>query len=240
MRVAAWVTLGLAILFALAPFVADPFAGFESDMLPIPQDNAPIIPAGYAFSIWGVIYLWLLVSGIFGVVKRAEDPDWHRARVPLIPSLAVGAAWLFIANVSVLWATITIWIMLIFALAALYVTPSTDRLLIRGPVGLYAGWLSAASFVSLGVWLAGNFYVTDEVNWALILLPSATVLATLVMIIKPRVPEYGLAVTWAFAAIAIKNFAELDLWSVAFLATACATGMALITIRAYRLRRMIL
>ena len=234
MKIAAWLTAILAVTFAGAPFVSDPFTGFASDMLPIPQDNAPIIPAGYAFSIWGIIYLGLVASGIFGILRHAGDPVWHRARLALIPSLAIGTAWLFIANTSVLWATVTIWIMLLTALMTLYLTPMRDRIWLRAPAGLYAGWLSAASFVSLAVWLAGNFYLYEELTWALILIPCATVLASLVLLTTRRAPEYGIAVTWALIAIAVKNFSELDIASVACLASGCAVWMAFLTLRAYR------
>ncbi|MCH2075474.1 MAG: hypothetical protein MK180_01135 [Rhodobacteraceae bacterium] len=234
MKIASWLTAILAVTFAGAPFVADPFTGFASDMLPIPQDNAPIIPAGYAFSIWGIIYLGLVISGLYGAFRHAEDPEWHRARLVLIPSLAIGTAWLFIANASVTWATVTIWLMLVTALAALYLSPLQNRIWLRAPVGLYAGWLSAASFVSLAVWLAGNFYLYEELGWALILIPCATALATLVMLTTRRAPEYGVAVTWALIGIAVKNFGELSIPNVGYLAAGCAALMALLTLRAYR------
>ena len=49
-------------------------------------------PAGYAFSIWGVIYLALVAGAVFGLIRRAEHAGWDAARWPLIASLAVGAA----------------------------------------------------------------------------------------------------------------------------------------------------
>ncbi|MEO1705503.1 MAG: hypothetical protein AAFR50_09245, partial [Pseudomonadota bacterium] len=128
MKAAAWLTAFLAITFAGSPLVTSPFTGFRADQLPIPQVDPPIQPAGYAFSIWGVIYLWLIASCIFGALKRADDPGWQATRPWLIVSLAVGTFWLGIANTSVLWATITIWIMLVTALGALLSSPATDRL----------------------------------------------------------------------------------------------------------------
>ena len=48
-----------ALAFALSPLLSSGFNGFAPDQFPIPQDNPPVQPAGYAFAIWGLIYLWL-------------------------------------------------------------------------------------------------------------------------------------------------------------------------------------
>ena len=71
MKAAAWLTALLAITFAGSPLVTSPFTGFRADQLPIPQVAPPLQPAGYAFSIWGVIYLWLIASCIFGALVYA-------------------------------------------------------------------------------------------------------------------------------------------------------------------------
>ncbi|MFW5825458.1 MAG: hypothetical protein ACOCVV_10895, partial [Marinobacter sp.] len=80
-------------------------------------------PAGYAFGIWGLIYVWLLVSAGVGLFLRAKDEAWEPARLPLILSLAPGAAWIGVAQVSPLWASLLLWWMLAMALWALARTP---------------------------------------------------------------------------------------------------------------------
>lgn len=228
----AWVTAILAITFAGAPFVTSPFTGFRPDQLPVPQVDPPIQPAGYAFSIWGVIYLWLIVSALYGAVQRGTDSAWNRTRPWLIVSLAVGTVWLAIANASVLWATVTIWMMLLTALAALFASPAKDRLLLRAPVALYAGWLSAASFVALAAILAGNGVLTGAYTWALILIPAALILAASVQITSRNTPEYGIAVAWALMAITIKN--GTDLVVIAAVAGAAALIMLALAYRSAR------
>lgn len=114
---------GLTLLFTLtfvgSPFVTSPFAGFSEDQLPIPQIDPPIQPAGYAFSIWGLIYGWLLVSAIFGVWNRLDDAGWAAMRRPLALSLALGTPWLWVAGQSPIAATILIFAMALPAIAAL-------------------------------------------------------------------------------------------------------------------------
>ena len=118
-RTIAVLTFLAAIAFAGSPFLSSGFNGFSANQFPNPQTDAPIQPAGYAFSIWGLIYLWLIAGTGFGAFARARSDDWQAARLPLLISLAVGSFWIAVAQVSVIWATVMIWVMLIAALAAL-------------------------------------------------------------------------------------------------------------------------
>ncbi|PRY80308.1 TspO/MBR family protein [Yoonia maritima] len=196
-------TLILTLTFVGSPFLTSPFSGFTADQLPIPQIKPPIQPAGYAFAIWGVIYVWLVVSAAYGLWKHKDDPRWDRARAPLIVSLAVGTPWLAIANTSAIWATILIFVMMITAIMALLRTPN-DRWTFQAPIGLYAGWLTAASFVSLGSTAAGYGILTDQLGWAYIGIICALIV-TLTTMRHSRRPAYGLAVVWALVGIVVAN-----------------------------------
>ena len=220
-RLMAILTLVLTLAFALAPLWSD-FAGFAASELPNGVEDPPVQPAGYAFAIWGVIYLWLIASAIYGVIFARTDAAWHRARWPLAVSLAIGVPWLWIAAQSPLWATVTIWAMLVFALVALGRTPTSDRRWFRGPVALYAGWLTAASFVSLGVLLGGYEVILGNYGWAFPAILGALVLSTLVYWRTPC-PVYLSAVIWALVGICAAN------WMETFLVTATAlAGIAVL------------
>jgi hypothetical protein len=144
-RMKAILIAAAALAFASAPFWTDGFGGFDPNRYPDPQIDPPVQPAGYAFAIWGPIYLWLLAHAGFGLFARDEDGPWDRTRWPLFLSLAIGASWISVAQRSPILATILIWIMLAGALMALMRTPARDRWLLAGPLGLYAGWLTAAT-----------------------------------------------------------------------------------------------
>ncbi|SDE05284.1 hypothetical protein [Limimaricola pyoseonensis] len=204
-RLLAWAVLALSVAFALAPLVTSPFTGFTADQLPLPQIDPPVQPAGWAFSIWGLIYLWLIASAGYGAWKRADAPDWHRARWPLLLALGVGVPWLSIANASAVWATITIFVMAAGAIGAFLLAPGRDVWWFRVPVGIFAGWLSAASFVSLGSTAAGYGLVMNQTGWAVVCVLMATLLALLVQSRRPRAASYGLTVGWALFAIFVAN-----------------------------------
>jgi hypothetical protein len=195
----------LCLSFAGSTLVVPDFGGFDADQFPVPQHNPPVQPAGYAFAIWGLIYLWLLVGMGYGLWQRRDDANWQAMRAPLCVSLAVGTIWLPVAALSPIWATILIWAMLIPALTALFRAPRHDRGWAMAPVGLYAGWLSAASCVALGLVAAGYGYTT-ETSAAFIFVFAALVIASAVQSQLQRAPSYGIAVIWALVAIVVANY----------------------------------
>ena len=221
----------LAVLFALSPFVASDFGGFDPNQFPIPQIDPPVQPEGYAFAIWGVIYLWLIVGMGFGLWKRRDDALWHPMRTALVPSLAVGTIWLAVALKSPVWAAVLIWFMLISALIALFRSPIQDRWFAALPLGLYAGWLSAASCVSLGLLAAGYGYL-DETTAALAALFLALVLTSAIQSRLGRAPSYGIGVIWALVAVVVHNVGANS--TVAALATGGALALIMPTFKAWR------
>lgn len=210
-------TLIFTATFVVSPALTSPFSGFRADQLPIPQINPPVQPEGYAFAIWGLIYGWLIVSAVFGIAKRKTNPAWDRARLPLIISLAVGTPWLAIANASAIWATILIFVMAAGAVVALLRAPQTDIWWFKVPIGIYAGWLTAASFVSLGSTSAGYGILTDQLGWAYIGIIGALIVA-LPVLLRSNAPAYGLTVIWALLAIIVAN--GVQVWTVSALAGA--------------------
>lgn len=203
-RALAVLTLLAAVAFAGSPFLSTGFNGFTADQFPVPQTNPPIQPAGYAFSIWGLIYLWLIAGTGFGAFSRAQSKDWQAARPPLLISLVVGSFWIAVAQVSVIWATVMIWVMLVTALAALVRAGTGDRWLQREAIGAYAGWLTAASCVSVGLMLAG-YGVTSQPVATYIGLGLALVIAAAMQRARPDSLVYPGAVIWALVGVIMAN-----------------------------------
>ena len=205
-RALAILTSTAALAFALGPFITA-FDGFDPNAYPVPQDSPPGQPAGYAFAIWGPIYLWLLASTGIGLLARADDSDWAPSRAPLLISLTIGAIWLPVAEQSPVWATILIWGMLVSALIALRRAPSKDRWLLQAPIGLYAGWLTAASCVSIALLGAGYDIVFGQTVWAAIAIAIALAITITTLRLRLVTPTYAIAVIWALLAIVSQNLA---------------------------------
>jgi hypothetical protein len=219
--------------FGVAPFVTPPFTGYDPAMFPVYIVRPSIQPAGYAFSIWSVIYLWLIAHAIFGFWKRAADPAWEKVRLPLTVALVVGTAWLWIAGQSAIWGTVTIWIMAGAAiLAFLRADPEVDRWMLSAPTAIFAGWLSAASAVSTGVLIAGYGWLSDTGS-AAAMLALVLAIAVTVQMRRPHMPVYGLTVIWALIGVIVAN-AGANL-TVAVLA---ASGIAVLVVTLFAARRV--
>ena len=224
MNLKPWLVLLAAVAFFVAPFVSPPFTGYEPGMFPVVIDRPYIQPAGYAFSIWGLIYTWLAIHAVFGLVKRADDPAWDATRLPLAGSALMGAVWLAIAGVAPLTATVVIWLMLGLALVALMrADPARDRWLLVAPIAIYAGWLTAAAAVSLGVVLAGYGWLSNLAS-AIAMLALVLAIAVTVQMRKRGVLEYGATVIWALVGVIAANWGDARM--VAYVACAGIVVMA--------------
>jgi hypothetical protein len=194
--------------FGAAPLITPHFTGYDPAGFPVLITRPAIQPAGYAFAIWGVIYLWLALHAAFGLWRRPDRPAWDKVRLPLSLSVALGAVWLAIAGASPIWATAVILIMAISALIAfLRADAGVDRWLLSAPLAIYAGWLSAAAAVSLGVVLAGYGWLSDTATAALMLAATLTTTVT-IQLRQPKMPVYGLTVIWALVGIIAANWSD--------------------------------
>lgn len=203
-RLRAVLFLAGAVAFAASPLVTGGFAGYGPGAFPVPQIDPPVQPAGWAFAIWGPIYAGLLAHALWGLVRRADAAAWDAPRAALIASLVLGAAWIPTARMNAGLATAMIWAMLALALLALARGAALPALA-RIPLGVYAGWLTAASWVSVGLGLAG-WGLTGPQAAALAVLPLATAFAAAVQLRVCRfAPEYGATVIWALAGIVAAN-----------------------------------
>ena len=224
MNIKPLLVLAAAVAFAVAPLISPPFTGYAPDMFPVVIDRPYIQPAGYAFSIWGLIYTWLAVHAVFGLVKRADDAAWDSTRLPLAGSAAMGAVWLGIAGIAPVTATVVIWVMLGLALLAfMRADPARDRWLLVAPIAIYAGWLTAAAAVSLGVIVAGYGWLSNAAS-ACAMLALVLAVAVTVQMRKRGVLEFGATVIWALVGVIAVNWDEAQ--TVAYVACAGIAVMA--------------
>jgi hypothetical protein len=222
-----------ALLLAILAMVAAPaltpaFTGYDPGTFPVRIDRPAIQPAGYAFSIWGLIYLWLLAHAAFGLLKRRNDPTFLRPALPLLVSGLLGSVWLAIASSTPLLATFVILVMGGLALLAyLRADQTQDRWLLAAPLAIYAGWLTAACGVSVGVILAG-YGVLSNTGSALVMLAVVIGVALVVQARRPAMPVYGATVVWAAIGVIVANWADTQ--TVALTAAAGAVILALWTL----------
>lgn len=129
----------------------------------------PLTPAGYTFSIWGLIELVSLGLAIFLVLRRKRtDADLvERLATPLLVVFIGFSAWILAAELEPVWSTLVIIVVMFAALVwALRIAltarsriagwPTLGRGLLWWTLGLYTGWLSVAMWLNLTTAFAGS------------------------------------------------------------------------------------
>lgn len=177
------------------------------------SDKYPTVltPAGYAFSIWSLIYLGLIAFSIYQMLP-AHLGRLRRIRSLYILSCVFNCAWIYIWHhdqiALSLVAILLLWGTLLVIAANLRVHRSTaDTWLMQGTFGIYFGWVTAASVVNFLVLLA--FLNIDQGTGTMQLVGAALILvaALAAVIVRLKLANffYPLAIAWALTAIAVKQ-----------------------------------
>jgi hypothetical protein len=172
-----------------------------------------ITPAGYAFSIWGFIYLLLMMLTAFQWIRRKDsDATVHQVTRFWLPvSHLANGAWVLVWSLEWLWLSVLVMVILLTALikmAARVATmqekhQSSNFIFVGLPIAVYIGWISIATVVNIAAVL-GHYQLFPEANWAVILILAV---ATGIYIFLLRLPYLGAAGwvgAWAGVAIAVR------------------------------------
>ena len=219
------------LAFVAAPALTPPFTGYDPAIFPVVIARPSIQPAGYAFAIWGLIYLWLIFHSGFGLLQRRGDAGFMRPALPLLAAIALGTVWLAIAGAFPIIATLTILVMAALALFAyLRADQMQDRWLLAAPLAIFAGWLTAAAAVSTGVIIAGYGLLSDTGS-AIMMLIAVLLLALTVQTKRPLMPIYGATVFWAIIGVVVVNWGQNPTVSYAALLGAALMALATLVLR---------
>lgn len=175
------------------------------------------VPAGYVFSIWGLIYLGLIAFTIYQALLGQKD-DRRLARIGWLYALSslANIAWLFLWHYEQFPFTLLAMGTLLACLLAIYLrldvgrTPpasTLERWCVDIPFSVYLGWISVATIANVTdvLWLAGwnGAPLTGEL-WAALLALVAAGLAV-AMALTRRDAAYGLVIVWALIGVANKQ-----------------------------------
>ena len=183
------------------------------------QYHTLITPAGYAFSIWGLIYLLLLGfvfytgRSLFNTAKNEADDfekniGWWFV-ISCIANCAWIVAWLYgFSGISVLILGVAMVSLTKILLEALKYNNSTaEKGFINIPFQIYAGWMSVALIVATASWLhkiGWNGWGISESTWTIIMIAVASVIH-LMMTWQKNAPFFAFVGAWAFIAISQSN-----------------------------------
>lgn len=185
-------------------------AGYINNVTPDGvSDRYPtaLTPAGYAFSIWSLIYVGLIGFSLYQL-HPANLRRFRGVRTYFILSCLLNCAWIYFWHHD----QIAICFGVIFALFCTLVLiliklpgcgTATDTWLMQAPLGLYCGWVASASAISLMILLAYMNTPGGSVLASVLILLAAG--SAVLVRVALRNFFYSLAVAWAVTAIAVKQ-----------------------------------
>jgi hypothetical protein len=197
------------------------------------------VPAGYVFSIWGLIYLGLLGFAVYQALPaQASNPRLERVAVPFLFSAAANIAWIFLWHHLQFPLTLVAMVTLLLSLVFVYLRlrRTSERVgaaevwLARVPFSIYLGWISVATIANVSQvlsFIGWSGWGLSEVAWAIVMLVVGIALAG-VMAVKERDPAYVLVFVWAYAGIAVAQAHESAVASAAWGGTAVAALLAVL------------
>ena len=207
-----------------------------------------VTPAGYVFSIWGVIYLLLLAFVIYQVLPSQRDKPYQKQIGALfILSGLFNVVWLFLWQYDYITLSVIVMFALLATLIAIYMrlgigktkAPLKERLLVRLPFSVYLGWITIATIANVSAALVSvnwdGFGLSPQ-TWAILVLAIAVVI-TLVVIVTRKDVAYSLVVIWALAGIAVKQSMYPDIVLTAEIAIAVVVVALAVRLIVYRLKQ---
>ena len=199
------------------------------------------VPAGYVFSIWGIIYLgWIAFTVFQFQPSQKESLRLRRLGYLFALSNLANAAWLFCWHYNLFGLSVLVMLTLLGLLIASYLRLNVNR----SPIStfeywsvdilfsVYLGWITVATVANITDWLYfvgwDGFGISAPV-WAVIMLAIASLLG-LGMALTRRDVGYLAVLIWAFIGIAVKQTSEPIVVTGAWIAAALMSGLAIVSL----------
>jgi hypothetical protein len=196
-----------------------------SNALPINDQTMPEIsakypalftPAGFTFSIWGIIYLALLAFLVWQALPAQRD----NAKIAAISTwfklnCLLNALWIVVWHYDLVVVSLLVMVAILVTLILIYriliatiaAAPWAEHLALYLPISVYTGWITLATIANASV--VQNAYGLDDavlgaVQWTLLKLAAAGAIGA-TMILRFRDAPFALVVAWGAYGIAVKQ-----------------------------------
>ena len=199
-------------------------------------------PAGYAFSIWGLIYLFLLGFVIYQgrslFVKVKNDDFVEKIGFWFIISCIANSAWIFawiyeytgVSCIFIFLLLVSILKIVINNEMQIGAVKKSKLLFVSLPFVIYGGWVTVASVANVSSYLVkinwNGFGISAEI-WTIILILIAT-LINIIVICKRKMYAFALVGAWALTAIGIANKENYN--TIAIIAFTAALLLVLVSL----------
>lgn len=241
--------LGLAIAQPIVAYLTN--AGVTGPPIGIISNQYPtyVVPAGYAFSIWSLIFLLSFGYGVWQAIPAQRTHSllrqigWGTAS-----ALTATSAWMLVFQRSLFLVSlgVMLWLLLslIFIVARLYMWMQKqsqplsrwENILVYGTFSTFLGWITVATVANIAQVLTAygwsGFGLSLE-SWGIVAMILVGIVACLVTLALAGNRPYALTLIWALIAVAVNQFSAAvpthSIW-VGGLAVAVCVVIGLVTL----------
>ena len=193
--------------------------------------NVFFVPAGYVFSIWGLIYIGLVAYTIYhSLPSQKNNPLLVKTGWLVALSSIANGAWIYFWHFGFYSITLLVMLALLVCLLAIYMTLNIgkttftirEKWLVSVPFSLYLGWITVATIANataLFSYMGWGGWGIGQLSWTLIMLAAGVVISGLMSFTRSDI-AYSLVLVWAFIGISVKWMGEPTLGWAGYAAAA--------------------
>ena len=173
-------------------------------------------PAGFTFSIWGLIYLALAFFLIYQALPaQRKSPVLSGVSKLFIVSCLLNIAWLFAWHYEFVALSLAIMLCLLASIVVIYLGMKIDateatwkeQLFLYLPFSLYTAWITVATMANISVLqnsMGWDDVLMSATNWTLLKLAIVGAIAAIVVLRRSDF-IFGLVIAWAAFGIMSKQ-----------------------------------
>lgn len=215
-------TIGLILVLVLNTLAnVLPINGMTTGALSDAYPNL-FVPAGFTFSIWGVIYI-ALIAFIFYQIKQAfsrrNAPHHFITKIGWLffISCLANAGWILAWHYQYIGLSLGIMVTILASLMGIYLSleigidkkraNSSEKAFVHIPFSIYLGWITVATIANVTTFLVDlgwTGFGVSEAIWAAIMLAIGTVIG-LKMLQNRKDTAFALVLVWAYFGIVYKR-----------------------------------
>jgi hypothetical protein len=209
----------LALIFMLVMntlAVILPLAGKTTGELSDLYPNL-FVPAGFTFTIWGIIYILLIAFIVYEWVATSDKSDIDKIGPWFMLNGAANGAWIVAWHYELVPLSLLVMLVLLGSLIMIYRNLNINyfgkygiKWFVNVPISVYLGWISVATIANFTAVLVSygwsGFGISEDV-WSVVVLLVAVVLGCLMMY-RHKDIFYAGVIAWASYGILSKRLAD--------------------------------
>jgi hypothetical protein len=173
------------------------------------------VPAGYVFSIWGIIYIGLIAYAVYQALPaQRANPRMQATGWWVVLGGLANCAWIFLWQYEQFVGTVGAMLILLASLIMVYLrlgigqtkVSTGETWAVRIPFSIYLGWITVAMVADISdvLWFVKwNQFGISAAAWMVVILGAVLVISGLMNFLRRDV-AYAIVILWALAGIAAK------------------------------------